>query len=88
MEKSKLGTKLWLIWCWKRALLHFPVGVGTILVSHYAPEGMEGAIILALVAGFVVYEIMEAMSLRDQAFKDIQGWLAGLFAGAVVVAFL
>lgn len=80
-----LRNKLWLLWDWKRALLHFPVGAVVYPAGHYVPDDMAGAVIISLVVGFLGYEIMEAMRLKDHAYIDIQGWLIGLFAGVVIV---
>ena len=41
-----------------------------------------------LFAGFILYEITEDWRINDQAYRDIQGFVIGLGAGAVVQVLL
>ena len=41
-----------------------------------------------LFAGFILYEVTEYQEINDQAYRDIQGFVIGLGAGAVVQVLL
>jgi hypothetical protein len=65
----------------RRAALHAPLGVLNALLLNSEP-----AIGWALLVLFLAYEVNEDWRITDEAFKDIQGHLAGLaIAGAVVL---
>lgn len=62
----------------RRALIHFPVGIITIW------SGEAGLIYpFVLLAGFIIYELNEDMHVKDKAFLDIAGFIAGTWVAAV-----
>ena len=63
-----------------RLLIHIPVGAFNAWLLHDAT--MTG-IIFSL--GFMVYELDECLHLKDQAWRDIKGYLWGLAIAAGVL---
>jgi len=63
-----------------RIALHIPVGIATALLvlSHWAVAIIFGA-------GFLAYELSEENVITDDAYKDIRGWLWGLFIGGIIL---
>lgn len=63
----------------KRAALHFPVGVFTAWLGTVSPVtcGVFGA-------GFLVYEVLEDWRLKDRSYKDVFGYLIGIGAGTFI----
>lgn len=66
----------------KRAALHFPVGVFTAWLGTVSPVtcGVFGA-------GFLVYEVMEDWRLKDRSYKDVLGYLVGIVVGSFILWF-
>ena len=65
-----------------RALIHVPVGAFNAWLLHQEPTA---GIIFALF--FLVYELNEDWRIRDQAWKDLKGWLWGFALTAYVISF-
>ena len=74
------------VWDAKRALQHIGPGFLTVIPAVEGPTG--GLVCLGLAFGFIAYEVMEALRLKDHAYKDIQGWLIGAYLAAVIVVCL
>ena len=66
-----------------RLLIHIPVGAFNAWLLHDAT--MTG-IIFSL--GFMVYELNEDWRIKDQAWKDLAGWLWGFALAAALLALL
>jgi len=66
-------------------VIHFVGGLLTGLAAAFNP-----VLAVLMFTAFIVYEINEDWHLRDQAFKDIRAYAAGLYmvAAAGVVAWL
>jgi len=64
----------------KRAALHFPVGVFTAWLGTVSPVtcGVFGA-------GFLVYEVMEDWRIKDRSYKDVLGYLVGIVVGSFLL---
>jgi hypothetical protein len=64
-----------------RFVMHFPIGVITAFSWYYI-----GGIAWMLLAGFLAYEFIQDFGGKhDSSYKDIIGWLAGLFIGAGII---
>jgi len=63
----------------KTTLIHFPVGMVTAALTIHSP--LAGAL---LFFGFMAYEIIEAVQIKDLAHRDMFGFLVG-FASMVYV---
>ncbi len=63
-------------WSWRRFWLHFPIGMATGISNLQ--------ISLSIIALFVLYELSEDRWLRDRAYIDVQGALAGVLVMAVL----
>jgi len=74
---KKLGTTLSDTW---RFWMHFPVGLFTAL-SWYYVDGIGWM----LFAGFLAYEFIQEWRKHDLSYKDVIGWLAGLFIGTGII---
>lgn len=57
-----------------RVLLHMPVGISTVAMGY-----CWWWLAVLFAAGFLAYELNECQYLRDRAYKDIRGWLWGMF---------
>ena len=62
----------------KRFLMHFPIGVLTGVVFNY-----DGYLALGLLFGFCFYEFIQDWRKRDNSYKDVIGFVVGLFVGGV-----
>jgi len=62
-----------------RFALHFLVGVLNAILF-----GVSVWIGTVFALGFVVYELNEDWHLRDHAYHDLAGWLAGMTVAAMV----
>ena len=58
-----------------RILLHIPHGVLAVLLKGWKS--------LAFTAAFLVYELNQDKHEKDEAFKDIYGFLAGMAIGYI-----
>ena len=67
----------------KRALLHFPVGLFTVFLLLR----VDLALGVVFAISFLVYEAMEDWRIHDKSYLDIYGYLLGLGIGGVI-AFL
>ena len=67
----------------KRALLHFPVG----LFAVFLLLRVDLALGVVFAISFLVYEAMEDWRIHDKSYLDIYGYLFGLGIGGVI-AFL
>ena len=71
-----MNLRRWfLLWDWRRALLHMPVGWLAVGCDHlgYAYGSKDFGIVTAIVMGvFLVYEWMEAVHLADQERNKAQ----------------
>ena len=64
-----------------RAWLHVPVGIACAalaLVSQVLP--------LVFCLAFIAYELNEDRHIKDQAWRDLSGFLWGIAAGSVAMA--
>lgn len=61
-----------MIWDFKRFAIHIPIGMFQSWLTH---KNATAGVLFAL--GFMFYEINEDWHLRDGAYIDIQGALAG-----------
>ena len=68
------GIKL--VWDRRRFFQHIPVGLGTALTVNYNPH-----LAWMMFLGFALYECLEEWRSHDLSFKDVQGWLTGIFMG-------
>lgn len=64
------------------------------LLLHTVPGGFTAWLItqnpvagVLFFLGFMVYELNEDWSIKDQAWKDLKGWLWGFALAAYVLAF-
>lgn len=63
-----------------RAWLHVPVGMACAALS-FASQTLP----LAFCIAFIAYELNEDRHIRDQAWKDLAGFLWGLAAGGLAI---
>jgi len=79
-------------WTWQREGMHAVVGAlsGLLIVAAlfgHLPQGLALGVVGLMLAGFLAYEITEGLRIRDWAYRDVGGWLAGfsvcVFAGAL-----
>lgn len=63
-----------------RVLLHIPVGIFTCFAGYVA---WWLAVIFG--AGFLLYEVNEDIHLKDEAWKDIKGFLWGIVIGSLIM---
>ena len=76
-----------------RAVMHIPVGLGVVAIICLPillgfPSSLSFAfIVLGLFAGlsFLVYEVLQDWRKGDKSFKDVIGFVEGLFLGAFMV---
>jgi hypothetical protein len=88
--------KLWIIWDIKRFMIHVPAGLWNYLIAVIVFNLLGGipgaivsaAIILGGIAVFIYYEHNEDKIIEDCAFKDTQGFLAGIYAAPVIHALI
>jgi len=66
-----------------RALIHVPVGAFNAWVLQEAPT--TGVIFFA---AFMIYQLDECLHIKDQAWRDIKGYLWGLAIAAYVLILL
>ena len=71
-----MKVRLWLVWNSKRFFLHLPIGL------LYAIADIPGAI--GLTALFALYEINEDRHVKDSAYIDVQGALAGVIIAIMI----
>jgi len=64
-----------------RFWLHVPVGLVLVFLAW-----LSWVLCLAYVALFLVYEVNEDVWVKDQAWKDIAGSMAGVIAGSIIWA--
>lgn len=62
-----------------RFWLHVPVGLVLVFLAW-----LSWVLCIAYVAMFLVYEIDESKYLRDQAWKDLAGPMAGVILGSII----
>ena len=62
-----------------RMLLHFPIGLATVFIIFVNP-------VLALIfgIGFLSYEIIEEIRIKDKGWYDIAGFLWGILIGSII----
>jgi len=65
-----------------RLLLHLPVGGFTAWLAARDPAAAA-----LFFAGFIIYELNEDWRIKDQAWKDLAGWLWGFALATYVLAF-
>jgi len=74
---------------WARVALHFPVGL-FVVAAICLPSllGFSFLLTIGLITsgvlagtGFLAYEIMQDWRKADQGYKDVLGYVAGIFAG-------
>ena len=63
-----------------RVLLHVPLGILTCALWYVHP-----ALAVIFAAGFIIYEKQQDKYVKDQAWKDIKGWLWGIGIIGVVL---
>lgn len=66
----------------KRFLLHIPVGFVFSVLSFLTTLNAIGFLIL-----WIIYELNEDFHIKDQAWKDIPGFMTGLTLGAILCCF-
>jgi hypothetical protein len=66
-----------------RFWIHFPVGMIAPLLVLTHSQGW--AFCLGYLVLFVVYEVIEDWRCRDLGYTDVQGGIAGIAAGGLVV---
>lgn len=66
-----------------RVLLHVPIGAFNAWLFWHVPQ--VGVIFFV---GFLIYELNEDWRIRDQAWRDIKGYLWGLAIAAVFLILL
>jgi hypothetical protein len=70
-------------------MLHIPLGLVCMGIAFgFCLAGMPAlgaGFIMAFTIGFVVYEVAERPVVRDKAFPDIQGYLAGLLITGIII---
>jgi len=62
-----------IIWDWYRFFLHLPLGIAAYRMAKKSPMAA-----LSLVILFIVYELNEDDYIKDHAYKDLQGMMAGM----------
>ena len=65
----------------KRFWMHIPVGIIAVLTIIVSPV----AAVMLLVT-FLVYQVMEDWKIGDHSYIDINGFMAGIFAGIAILA--
>lgn len=69
-----------------RALLHFPVGLMAILIMAYVKPLLVGVSIGCLGGfSFLVYEAMNDWRKEDWSYKDVIGFVAGIYFGGFLI---
>ena len=69
-----------------RAAMHFPVGVLAVLIMAFVnPPNLGIAIGLLGALAFLVYEIMQDWRKHDKSYKDVIGFVAGIYSGAILI---
>ena len=63
----------------RRVFLHIPVGLANVFLCS-----LHWSLAFVFGFGFVVYELAQDSVVGDDAFKDIKGWLWGMFIGGVI----
>jgi len=63
-----------------RVLLHIPVGMFTCFAGYVA---WWLAVVFA--TGFLLYEMNEDWHIKDEAWKDIKGYLWGIVIGSLIL---
>ena len=80
------------LWAWKREGIHAVLGAlsGLLIVAALfgqLPQGLALGTVGIMLAGFLAYEVTEGLRIRDWAYRDVGGWLAGfsacVFAGVL-----
>lgn len=71
---------------WIRAAEHTPHGVAVVFIMAYI-QPQELGIAIGVMAGlsFLFYQIMQDWRKGDKSFKDVVGFVAGIFIGAGIV---
>ena len=75
-----------------RAVMHIPVGLGVVaIICLPILLGFPTLLCLALIVvgslaglSFLVYQIMQDWRKGDKSFKDVIGFVEGLFIGAIL----
>lgn len=62
-------------------LLHLPLGGVIAFIGCY----VSGALAISAAIIFTLYEIVERKVISDRGFPDLQGALAGIIIGALVI---
>lgn len=82
-------------WMVDRQVAHIPVGLAVSWLVFLWPLDLSsdvlwGARLTALLVfvGFILYEVTEDWKINDWAFRDIEGCVIGLGAGAVAQVLL
>jgi len=66
-----------------RTLIHLPIGAFNAWLISEAPAA--GVVFFVV---FLVYQLDECFHIKDQAWKDLKGYLWGFAIAAYVMAFL
>ena len=61
-----------------RLFLHIPVGLLNVFFALICPP-----LSILFFIGFMIYELSEDWRIKDQAYKDIAGYLWGLAIGGI-----
>jgi len=81
---------------WRRAVLHFPLGLAVgVMVCLPALLQFElmltiGLMIMGILAsfGFLAYEVMQDWRTCDEGYKDVIGYLIGIFTAAICIGII
>jgi len=81
---------------WRRAALHFPLGLVVVaMVCLPALLQFELMLIIGLMVtgilasfGFLAYEVMQDWRTCDEGYKDVIGYLIGIFTAAICIGII
>lgn len=68
---------------YKRIIQHIPVGIFNAFLFLVSP-----LMAVLLGAGFVCYQVMQFIQIRNKGWRDIAGWLYGLGIGGALLFIL